>query len=56
MFRFEEKDGKGYVTGKYGFYDKHGKLNVVKYEAHPQHGYHAEREHGHHHQTHSIKH
>lgn len=43
LFRFEEKDGKGYVKGKYGFYDKHGKLQVIKYEAHPKHGFHAER-------------
>ncbi|ODN00306.1 hypothetical protein Ocin01_06375 [Orchesella cincta] len=47
IFRFEEKDGKGYVTGKYGFYDKSGKLNIINYQAHPKHGYHAERGHSH---------
>ena len=45
MFRHEEKDGTGYVKGKYGFYDDHGKLNLVNYEAHPQNGFHAERGH-----------
>jgi len=45
MFRHEEKDGTGYVKGKYGFYDTHGKLQLVNYEAHPKHGFHAERGH-----------
>ncbi|XP_044750472.1 uncharacterized protein LOC123310856 [Coccinella septempunctata] len=42
MFRFEEKDKSGIVKGHYGFYDKHGKLRVVNYDAHPHEGFHAE--------------
>ena len=42
MFRFEEKDESGHVRGKYGYQDKHGKMNVVNYEAHPDAGYHQE--------------
>lgn len=42
QFRFEERDNDGYVKGHYGFYDKHGKLQVVNYDAHPHHGFHAE--------------
>lgn len=45
MFRHEEKDGNGLVKGKYGFYDKNGKLHVVNYSAHPKGGFQAEREH-----------
>lgn len=42
MFRFEEKDETGYVKGKYGYEDKHGKMKVVNYEAHPEAGYHEQ--------------
>ena len=28
QFRYEERDGAGYVKGRYGFFDKYGKLQV----------------------------
>lgn len=45
QFRYEERDGAGYVKGRYGFFDKYGKLQVVNYEAHPEKGFHAEGAH-----------
>jgi len=42
QFRYEERTNEGYVKGRYGFYDKYGKLQVVNYEADPIHGFHAE--------------
>jgi len=45
MFRHEEKDGNGFVKGKYGFHDKNGKLQVINYTAHPTEGFHSERAH-----------
>ncbi|KAF5288570.1 hypothetical protein FQA39_LY15349 [Lamprigera yunnana] len=35
QFRFEERDKTGHVKGHYGFHDKHGKLQMVHYNAHP---------------------
>ncbi|KAL3283542.1 hypothetical protein HHI36_006681 [Cryptolaemus montrouzieri] len=43
QFRFEEKDKTGLVKGHYGYYDKHGKLQIVNYDAHPHEGFHAKR-------------
>ena len=28
QFRYEERDGQGHVVGRYGFYDKYGKLQA----------------------------
>ena len=42
QFRYEERTAEGYVKGRYGFYDKYGKLHVVNYSADPIHGFHAE--------------
>ena len=42
QFRYEERDEYGVVHGRYGYYDQHGKLNIVNYTADPQHGFHAE--------------
>lgn len=42
MFRFEERDSTGSVNGRYGYYDQTGKLRIVNYSAHPEHGFHAE--------------
>ncbi|XP_063233995.1 uncharacterized protein LOC134537465 [Bacillus rossius redtenbacheri] len=42
QFRFEERDPDGHVKGHYGFYSKDGKLQVISYSAHPQHGFHAD--------------
>ncbi|XP_027227459.2 uncharacterized protein [Penaeus vannamei] len=42
QFRYEERDGYGQVHGRYGFYDKDGKLQVVNYSAHPEHGFSAD--------------
>lgn len=42
VFRIEEKDGYGIVHGRYGYYDSHGKLRIVNYTAHPEHGFSAE--------------
>nr|XP_053637825.1 uncharacterized protein LOC128692631 [Cherax quadricarinatus] len=42
QFRYEERDGVGQVHGRYGFYDKDGKLQVVNYSAHPDHGFSAD--------------
>ncbi|XP_066962728.1 uncharacterized protein [Macrobrachium rosenbergii] len=42
QFRYEERDGNGLVHGRYGFYDKDGKLQVVNYSAHPKHGFSAD--------------
>ncbi|CAH2015895.1 unnamed protein product [Acanthoscelides obtectus] len=41
-FRFEERDNLGLVTGHYGFHDKDGKLRLVRYNADPVTGFHAE--------------
>jgi hypothetical protein len=30
------------VKGHYGFYNKHGKLQIVNYSAHPEHGFQAD--------------
>eukprot|EP00095_Tigriopus_kingsejongensis_P010748 maker-scaffold277_size226016-snap-gene-0.26 protein:Tk10748 transcript:maker-scaffold277_size226016-snap-gene-0.26-mRNA-1 annotation:"tpa: cuticle protein" len=45
QFRYEERDGSGFVKGRYGFFDTYGKLQVVNYEAHPEKGFHAEGAH-----------
>ncbi|XP_071519290.1 uncharacterized protein [Panulirus ornatus] len=42
QFRYEERDGNGQVHGRYGFYDKDGKLQVVNYSAHPEYGFSAD--------------
>jgi len=42
QFRYEERDGKGYLKGRYGFFDKYGKLQVTNYSADPYEGFHAE--------------
>jgi len=42
QFKYEERTGEGYVTGRYGFYDKYGKLQVINYKSDPIHGFHAE--------------
>ncbi|KAG7157554.1 putative Insect cuticle protein domain-containing protein 7 [Homarus americanus] len=42
QFRYEERDGYGQVHGRYGFHDKDGKLQVVNYSAHPDHGFTAD--------------
>ena len=47
QFRYEEKDDKGYVKGRYGFFDRYGKLKVVNYSADPYKGFHAEGAHVH---------
>jgi hypothetical protein len=46
QFKFEEKDGYGVVHGRYGYYDKSGKMKIVNYTAHPKHGFAAEGEFG----------
>ena len=46
QFRFEERDGYGNTKGRYGFYDKSGKLQVVNYSASPKGGFHAEGDFG----------
>ena len=45
QFRYEERDANGVVHGRYGYYDQHGKLQVVNYTADPYKGFHAEGEH-----------
>ena len=45
QFRYEERTADGYVKGRYGFYDKYGKLQVVNYTADPYKGFHAEGAH-----------
>lgn len=42
QFRFEERDKSGNIKGLYGYYDKHGKLQMVNYDANPHDGFHAE--------------
>ncbi|RXG56930.1 hypothetical protein Avbf_17222, partial [Armadillidium vulgare] len=42
QFRFEERDNYGEVKGRYGYFDKNGKLQVVNYSAHPKHGFSAD--------------
>ena len=42
QFRYEERDGKGHLKGRYGFFDKYGDLKVVNYSADPYAGFHAE--------------
>lgn len=42
QFRYEERDGKGQLKGRYGFFDKYGDLKVVNYSADPYAGFHAE--------------
>ena len=42
QFRYEEKNGYGIVKGRYGYFDKYGKLHVVNYSSHPEHGFKAE--------------
>ncbi|XP_028164147.1 titin-like [Ostrinia furnacalis] len=42
QFRYEERDNDGLVRGHYGYMDKHGKLRVVNYRAHPEHGFQAD--------------
>jgi len=45
QFRYEERNNEGYVKGRYGFYDKYGKLQVTNYESDPIAGFHAEGAH-----------
>merc|ERR1719412_2976789 len=45
QFRYEERDAAGVLHGRYGYYDQHGKLQVVNYTADPVKGFHAEGEH-----------
>lgn len=45
QFRYEERDKDGYVKGRYGFFDKYGKLKIVNYTADPYKGFHAEGAH-----------
>jgi len=45
QFRYEERNNEGYVKGRYGFYDKYGKLQVTNYESDPILGFHAEGAH-----------
>ena len=47
-FRYEERDAYGTVHGRYGYYDKHGKLQIVNYSAHPEHGFSTDHVPGHH--------
>ncbi|PSN33626.1 hypothetical protein C0J52_20107 [Blattella germanica] len=42
QFRYEERDTHGHVKGHYGFYNKHGKLQIVSYSADPEHGFKAD--------------
>lgn len=42
QFRYEERDNDGHVKGHYGYVDRSGKLRVVNYDAHPEHGFHAD--------------
>ncbi|XP_059062188.1 uncharacterized protein LOC131855001 [Achroia grisella] len=42
QFRYEERDNDGIVKGHYGYMDKRGKLRVVNYRAHPEHGFQAD--------------
>ncbi|XP_026751093.1 uncharacterized protein LOC113511623 [Galleria mellonella] len=42
QFRYEERDNDGIVRGHYGYMDKRGKLRVVNYRAHPEHGFQAD--------------
>ncbi|RVE50946.1 hypothetical protein evm_004355 [Chilo suppressalis] len=42
QFRYEERDNDGLVRGHYGYMDKHGKMRVVNYRAHPEYGFQAE--------------
>ncbi|KAM3962855.1 uncharacterized protein ACR2FA_002949 [Aphomia sociella] len=42
QFRYEERDNDGMVRGHYGYMDKRGKLRVVNYRAHPEHGFQAD--------------
>ncbi|KAF5273645.1 hypothetical protein FQR65_LT04645 [Abscondita terminalis] len=39
QFRYEEKDKHGHVKGHYGYYDKHGELQMIHYNAHPHLGF-----------------
>merc|ERR1719342_771969 len=45
QFRYEERDNKGVVHGRYGYYDQTGKLQIINYTADPYTGFHAEGEH-----------
>ena len=45
QFRYEERDKHGKVRGRYGFFDRHGKLQIVNYSADPYDGFHAEGAH-----------
>ncbi len=42
QFRYEERNGEGYLKGRYGFFDKYGDLKVVNYSADPYAGFHAQ--------------
>ncbi|XP_046392297.1 proteoglycan 4-like [Ischnura elegans] len=41
-FRYEQRDDDGNVKGHFGFYDNHGKLQVVHYSADPKNGFSAD--------------
>ncbi|KAK5645835.1 hypothetical protein RI129_004299 [Pyrocoelia pectoralis] len=45
QFRYEERDKHGHVKGHYGFYDKHGKLQMFHYNADPHHGFNLDENH-----------
>lgn len=39
QFRVEERDSKGDVHGKYGYFDRKGKFRVVKYSSTAKDGF-----------------
>jgi len=45
QFRYESRDSKGVLHGRYGYYDQEGKLQIVTYRADPQTGFHADGDH-----------
>lgn len=43
QFRVEQRDKDGNVEGEYGFYDKRGKFNIIKYTSKLNEGFKAEK-------------
>ncbi|KAG4076988.1 hypothetical protein HA402_015975 [Bradysia odoriphaga] len=43
QFRVEQRDKDGNVEGQYGFYDKRGKFNIIKYTSKLNEGFKAEK-------------
>ncbi|KAJ6641742.1 hypothetical protein Bhyg_06682, partial [Pseudolycoriella hygida] len=43
QFRIEQRDKDGNVEGQYGFYDKNGRFNVIKYTSKLNEGFKAEK-------------